>query len=153
MSEPKSDHEIERKGVPEGLHINVPDLAGDNVLDLTQRVRIQMLKQYLHTGQLPADAKDAAIIVKLLGDMDKQDLSKKKLVIDEKNVGVNSEIAAAAISLVRQLGGSKADPYAITGDIGRSSGPPTLDLNKTKDVHINPGETDLVPRNFETDPA
>ena len=153
MSEEKSDHKIERKGVPEGLHIQVPDLTSENVLDLTQRVRIQMLKQYLHTGELPEDPKDAAIVVKLLADMDKQDLSKKKLVIDEKNVGVNSEVAAAAIALARKLGGSGADPYATTTTTVAPRAVPTFDAGKAGDVKVNPGETDLSPRDFTTNPV
>lgn len=152
MSEEKSDHEIERKPLPPGLDIVVPDLTSENVLDLTQQVRIQMLKQYLYTGQLPQDAKDAAIIVKLLGDMDKQDLSKKKLVIDEKSVGVNSEVAAAAINLVRQLGGSGADPYANTSPTSAPRGAPVFDSHQAGNVTVNPGETDLAPRDFIAKP-
>jgi len=150
MSTEKSDHVIERPPVPEGYHIQVPDLEGDNVLDLTQRVRIQMLKQYLMTGQLPQDAKDAAVIVKLLADMDKQDLGKKKLVIDEKNVGVNSEIAAAGIALMRKIGGSKADPYAVSSSQPRTA--PSFDQALTQNIEVLPGETDLSPRDFSTDP-
>jgi hypothetical protein len=152
MSEELSDNKIERKGVPESLYIQVPDLTSDNVLDLTQRVRIQMLKQYLHTGQLPEDPKDAALVVKLLADMDKQDLSKKKLVIDEKSVGANSELAAAAINLVRQLGGSKGDPYAVTGTTLGSTPMPAFDNSKAGDITVKPGELEAAPRDFAENP-
>lgn len=151
MSE-KTDHEIERKPIPPELQIHIPSLEECAVLDMTTQVRYQMLRQYMPEGQLPKDPKEAAIVIKLLDGMDKQDLTKKRLDIEKEGIGANSDVAKAALALVRQLsGGNNANPYEQPQGAGMR-GAPTLDLNQTKDIVVSEGEKSMQPRDFAHHP-
>lgn len=152
MSE-KTDHDIESKPIPPELQINIPELDLSTILDMTTRVRYQMLRQYMPEGQLPKDPKEAAIVIKLLDGMDKQDLTKKRLDIEKEGVGVNADIAKAGLALVRQLSaGKNANPYEQPVAGGNVAGAPTLDTNFTKDIVVSEGEKSLTPRDFAHNP-
>ena len=153
-SKEKSDHVIEQKEMPAELLIRVPELKSESVLDLTMKLRYDMLRQYLASGQLPEDAKDASIIIKLLDGMDKQDLTTKRLDIERDHASANSEIAKAALDLSRRLSGeSNANPYErpVSGVV-ISSTPPKLDISLTQDIHISEGEKSESPRDFNRHP-
>lgn len=151
MSE-KTDHDIESKPIPPELQINIPELDQSTILDMTTQVRYQMLRQYMPNGQLPKDPKEAALVIKLLDGMDKQDLTKKRLDIEKEGVGVNSDIAKAGLALVRQLSrGNNANPYEQPGGAA-VAGAPTLDTNFTKDIVVSEGEKSLTPRDFAHNP-
>ncbi len=152
-SNEKSDDVIERKEISPELKITVPELKSESVLDLTMKLRHDMLRQYLADGQLPTDAKDASIIIKLLDGMDKQDLTKKRLDIERDNASANSEIAKAALDLSRRLSGeSNANPYERPVSGAVVSTLPKLDVSLTQDIHISEGEKADSPRDFNRHP-
>lgn len=110
----------------------------DNILDLTQKVRLRALKAITQDGSsMPTDKDTLNAIAKLASDMDKQVVSKKRLMIEKEGNDIAAQANAIFLNmqdrvpqLVRQYQGGG-------GNVPQHNGP-LLD-----DVKTVPGETEI----------
>ena len=93
---------------------------------------------------MPTDTKEQALLIKLLGDMSKQELTKMRLDIDKQGVSANEQLAREIAKFAAGLGGG--NPFEDKSAAPNPEKAPTPDLTQLPNLDIPEGEMDLTPR-------
>lgn len=110
----------------------------DSILDLTQRVRLRTLKALTQDGStIPLDKDSINAIAKLADGLDKQVVSKKRLMIEKEG----NDIAAQANAIFRNM--SDRVPTLVKGYASGGGAIPTITTPLLEDVVTVPGETEI----------
>lgn len=87
----------------------LPQLTDEDILAMTQGQR-QLLVAELTANGVPVTEDDRKLLLTTLADMDRAALGRMRAVVDTKNSGTNSEVAAALAKIAAATGGG--NPFA-----------------------------------------
>ena len=124
------------------MTITLPETT--NTLAFAENIQRQLITSYLFSGKMPTDTKEQALLVKLLGDMSKQELTKMRLDIDKQGVSANEQLAREIAKFAAGLGGG--NPFEDKSAAPNPEKAPTPDLTQLPNLDIPEGEMDLTPR-------
>lgn len=89
--------------------IDVPD--DDQLLQYSQKVRLGFVRHVTAQGTaMPDDPKLCTVMLKALSDIDKQVISKKRLVVEEKGNAENAHAISEMASKILQIAQTQATP-------------------------------------------
>ena len=126
-------------------------MTGEGTLSFTQSIRVKMVNSITADGKnIPTDPKDRATLLKALGDMDYQELSKQKLAQDKDMGSAAQKVTAEIANFVMSLGSGMVQRPMVSDtpvEKERPRLPDTIPSPKLVD-----GETDITsqPENFDT---
>lgn len=110
----------------------------DNILDLTQKVRLRALKSITQDGtSIPTDKDTLNAIAKLTSDMDKQVVSKKRLMIEKEGNDIAAQANAIFLNMQDRVPQLVRQYQSGGGHVPQHNGP-LLD-----NVTTVPGETEI----------
>lgn len=132
----------EQESVHPSMTITLPETT--NTLAFAENIQRQLITSYLFTGKMPQDTKEQALLIKLLGDMSKQELTKMRLDIDKQGVSANEQLAREIAKFAAGLGGG--NPFEDKSAAPNPEKAPTPDLTQLPNLDIPEGEMDLTPR-------
>lgn len=125
--------------------MTVGNLADDDALfRYTQQKRMELVEQLTPGGKMPVEAKDQAIVLAALNDMDKQAISKRKLKAEEKNSDSLASMADTMDSLFSKFGNKS--PLMIEGGVADR----VVELpDSLATIDLVPGELDIGTQRIE----
>ena len=132
----------EQESIHPNMTITIPETT--NGLAFAENIQRQLITSYLFTGKMPQDTKEQALLIKLLGDMSKQELTKMRLDIDKQGVSANEQLAREIAKFAAGLGGG--NPFEDKSAAPNPEKAPTPDLTQLPNLDIPEGEMDLTPR-------
>lgn len=132
----------EQESVHPKMVITVPETV--NTLAFAENLQRQLITSYLFEGHLPTDTKEQALLIKLLGDMSKQELTKMRLDIDKQGVNANEQLAREIATFAAGLG--SINPFENKSATPTDAKAPVPDLTQLPSIDIPDGEMDLTPR-------
>nr|UVX43104.1 MAG: hypothetical protein [Bacteriophage sp.] len=132
----------EQESVHPSMTITLPETT--NTLAFAENIQRQLITSYLFSGKMPTDTKEQALLIKLLGDMSKQELTKMRLDIDKQGVSANEQLAREIAKFAAGLGGG--NPFEDKSAAPNPEKAPTPDLTQLPNLDIPEGEMDLTPR-------
>lgn len=95
--------------IPEEPRININDkLPDESLLAYTQRVRLNAISSFTKDSALD-DPKDISALNSLLDGIDRQEINKAKIELDNQNVAADQEAFSLIAALVNTVGNS--NPY------------------------------------------
>lgn len=123
------------------MEVTVP--KDDDLLLLTQQVRLRVVNSMTAEGQIPTDAKDIKALAGVLKDIDAQVLTKQRLQQDNQNAQDDREVAMRAVRIsehvARTVGGN---PFRR-----ENAGRLHKDDGALPEIEIVPGQMDVGPSN------
>lgn len=132
----------EQESIHPSMTITLPETT--NSLSFAENIQRQLITSYLYSGRMPTDTKEQALLIKLLGDMSKQELTKMRLDIDKQGVSANEQLAREISRFAAGLGG--INPFEDKTVQPTEDKAPTPDLSQFPAIDIPDGEMDLTPR-------
>lgn len=112
----------------------------DKVLAYTLDARLTLAKKILALDPTQLDSKDISNALKALDGADKQVISKKRLVLEDKQNDIHAKSAKLLAEVLRGIG--QKHPYQASEPTDRE--PPELPTDFPA-PQLNPGETSQVP--------
>jgi len=135
-----SDEKI--PGAAPRAQVLIPDVA--DPLGFAEALQRRLIVAYLHDGSMPMDVKEQALLIKLLGDMSKQELTKRRLDIEDKGANANQEMAKAMASFATTLAGK--NPFENPDAVPDATKVPKFDSSSVDEFEILDSEMDLTPK-------
>ena len=129
---------------------NIPDinqrLPGESILEFTQRVRMNALTSFTKNSALD-DVKDIAALTSILDGLDRQEINKAKIEIDNSLAAADQEALSLITAVINSVG--NINPYETARPMERTvehEGP------VVSGVVLVPGELDSKPKqsNYDT---
>lgn len=116
----------------------------DDVLSYTQRKRMELVEHLTANDKMPVEAKDQAVLLSALNDMDRQVVSKRKMKTEEKNSDSLASMADTMDHLFTKFGNKS--PMMIEGGVAER----TMDIpDKLVEIELVPGELDIGSQRIE----
>lgn len=116
----------------------------ESVLDYTQRIRIAIVQQNTANG-LPSDPDELSALAGFLNDLDKQELTKAKIQLEDKAQQSDRKAQEIIQGIISMVGNQ--NPY----DAGVNTGRVVEHKGDLADVQLVPGELDHNQRTLDYD--
>jgi len=114
----------------------------DQVFDYTRRIRMKEVERIMEDngGNLPADPKEAKLVLDMLKDLDSQAAKIKAVGAKEKSTAVDREANLIAKTLLDKLGTNmfRVDDQSAAASTGQ---PPSIDQADLPPLELVPDET------------
>lgn len=134
------DDTLPPKHTPYSLgEVDVAD--DDSMLNVTQRLRMTMIRSHTSNGMMPTDPETQTLLLKAAADMDKVALGKKRIKADEKIADTQAQASAVLADVLRQRRTLQAEATQ-EGIIPKPE--PKLGVEFAR-PHILEGQMDIAP--------
>ena len=128
---------------------NVPDinkrLPGESILDFTQRIRMNALDSFTKHSALD-DVKDIAALTSILDGLDRQEINKAKIEIENSLAAADQEALTLITAVINSVG--NINPYETAKPFERTL---EHDGPVVHGVTLVPGELDTKPKQSNYD--
>lgn len=123
---------------------NMARLPNESILDYTQRIRVAIVEKNTANG-LPSDPDELSALAGYLNDMDKQELAKVKIQLEDKAQQSDRKAQEIIQGILNMVGNQ--NPY----DAGVNTGRVVEHKGDLAEVQLVPGELDHNQRTLDYD--
>lgn len=118
----------------------------DRRMNMTRDIRDLVAARLMPGGVIPENEDTIEIVMKLMNDMDKSEIQRRRIAVEDKSADTSRKVAEEALEMIRQLGNRNPFERAPDGSaIIPEAGEQDTDYDFTDGEKLQGMQTDTLP--------